>query len=100
MKCESRITLDETPVFAAAAAALIDDRMARFGETARTAYWESVRKAYNTPYNDPAPGKRQSPRKQGNVAALSAALSSAAEAAVESAVSLVKGERITDAHAA
>lgn len=100
MKCESRITPEETPAFAAAAAALIDDRLSRLGESARTAYWDSVRKAYNTPYNDPAPGKRKSARKPGNVAALSAALSSVAEAAVESAVSLVQGERIGDAHAA
>ena len=100
MKCESRITLEETPAFAAAATALIDDRLARLGEPARSAYWASVRKAYNTPYNDPAPGKRQTSRKLGNVAALGAVLTSAAEAAVGSAVSIVQGERVGDAHAA
>lgn len=56
------ITPEETPALAAQATALIDARLARFAEAERAAFWASIRKAYNTPYNDPAPREVQTPR--------------------------------------
>ena len=55
---ESWITPEETPALAAEAAAAIDARLARLSESQRLAFWASIRKAYNTPYNlvvKPAP---------------------------------------------
>ncbi|QDI81894.1 hypothetical protein E8E01_16270 [Methylorubrum populi] len=54
MNIESWITVEETPAMAAEAAALIDARLARLTDAERDAFWASIRKAYNTPYNDPA----------------------------------------------
>ncbi len=53
MVVESRITPEDTPALAAAATAMIDAHLARFSETERAAFWASIRKAYNTPYNPP-----------------------------------------------
>lgn len=52
---ESWITPEETPALAEAATDFIEERLSRFSPTERAAYWHSVRKCYNTPYNDPAP---------------------------------------------
>ena len=55
---ESWITPEETPALAAQATAFIDARLARLSDDQRLAYWASIRKAYNTPYNPvlkPAP---------------------------------------------
>ena len=55
---ESWITPEETPALAAEATLLIDARLARLSEDQRLAFWASIRKAYNTPYNPlvkPAP---------------------------------------------
>lgn len=54
MNVESWISVEETPALAEAAMALIDARLARLSEAERVAFWASIRKAYNTPYNDPA----------------------------------------------
>ncbi|MBK3404719.1 hypothetical protein H0176_08965 [Methylorubrum populi] len=54
MNVESWITVEETPALAAQATALIDARLARLTDAERDAFWASIRKAYNTPYNDPA----------------------------------------------
>ena len=53
MVSESWITPEETPALAAAARAVIDDRLQRLSEAGRAAFWLSIRKCYNTPYNDP-----------------------------------------------
>lgn len=58
MHVESWITPEETPSLAEAAAAVIEARMSRFEASDRAAFWASVRKAYNTPYNAPPPRKR------------------------------------------
>lgn len=55
MAIESWITPEETPALAEAATAVIEERLDRFGPAARAAYWASVRKCYNTPYNPPVP---------------------------------------------
>ena len=55
MPVESWITPDDTPALAAQAAAHIDATLARLTPAERTAFWASVRKCYNTPYNDPKP---------------------------------------------
>ena len=57
------ITPEETPALAAQATALIDARLSRFAEAERAAFWSSIRKAYNTPYNDPSPREVETPRK-------------------------------------
>lgn len=54
MNVESWITVEETPALAAEAMAVIDARLARLTDAERGAFWASIRKAYNTPYNDPA----------------------------------------------
>ena len=54
MNVESWITVEETPALAAEATALIDTRLARLTDAERDAFWASIRKAYNTPYNEPA----------------------------------------------
>lgn len=54
MNVESWITVEETPALAAQATALIDARLACLTDAERDAFWASIRKAYNTPYNDPA----------------------------------------------
>ena len=63
MIVESWITPEETPALAAAATTMIDARLARFGDAERAAFWASIRKAYNTPYNDPNPRERPKPVK-------------------------------------
>ena len=54
MVVESWITPEETPALAAEAAAMIDARLARFGEEDRATFWSSIAKCYNAPYNPPA----------------------------------------------
>ncbi|MER2268614.1 hypothetical protein, partial [Methylobacterium oxalidis] len=61
MPLESWITPEETAALAAEAAARIDAALTGHPATDRDAYWASVRKAYNTPYNDPAPRARPAP---------------------------------------
>ncbi|KQT49996.1 hypothetical protein ASG52_07920 [Methylobacterium sp. Leaf456] len=53
MNVESWITVEETPALAQAAREAIDARLALLSDTDRDAFWASIRKAYNTPYNDP-----------------------------------------------
>lgn len=53
MNVESWITVEETPALAQAAREAIDARLARLSDTERNTFWASIRKAYNTPYNDP-----------------------------------------------
>jgi len=55
MPVESWIVTDDVPGLAAQATDRIDAVLARLGEAERTAFWASVRKCYNTPYNDPKP---------------------------------------------
>ena len=55
MPAESRIAPDDVPALAAEATALIDAALSRLPEADRAAFWASVRKCYNTPYNDPKP---------------------------------------------
>jgi len=57
MPVESWITPDDTEVFAAQATDRIDATLSRLDEAERAAFWASVRKCYNTPYNDPKPRK-------------------------------------------
>ncbi|GJE46978.1 hypothetical protein [Methylobacterium soli] len=58
MPVESWITPEEAPALAAAAIAEIDAALSTLSEAQREAFWTSVRKCYNTPYNDPPPRKR------------------------------------------
>ncbi len=53
MAVESWITPEETPALAEAAMAVIEGRLSRISAAEREAYWASIRKAYNTPYNPP-----------------------------------------------
>jgi hypothetical protein len=53
MNVESWITVEETPALAQAAREAIEARLARFPVAQRDAFWASIVKAYNTPYNDP-----------------------------------------------
>lgn len=53
MNVESWITVEETPALAQAAREAIEARLARFSTAERDAFWASIVKAYNTPYNDP-----------------------------------------------
>jgi hypothetical protein len=55
MPADSWIAPDHVPALAALATARIDEALSRLTETDRTAFWASVRKCYNTPYNDPKP---------------------------------------------
>ncbi|GJE28651.1 hypothetical protein [Methylobacterium organophilum] len=63
MTVESWITPEETPSLAQEATEVINTRLARFTDAERAAFWASIRKAYNTPYNDPAPRERPKPVK-------------------------------------
>ncbi|WP_431311025.1 hypothetical protein [Methylobacterium nigriterrae] len=62
MPVESWITPEETPALAAAATAQIDAILSDLSAAERDAFWTSVRKCYNTPYNDPLPRKRPQPQ--------------------------------------
>lgn len=55
MPAESWIAPDDVPALAVEATALIDATLRRLPEADRVAFWASVRKCYNTPYNDPKP---------------------------------------------
>ncbi|GLS46033.1 hypothetical protein [Methylobacterium brachythecii] len=70
MAVESWITPEETPALAEAAMAVIEGRLSRISATEREAYWASIRKAYNTPYNPPA-SKRSAKTAQVSVIAIS-----------------------------
>jgi hypothetical protein len=61
MAVESWITPEETPALAEAATAMIEDRLSRFSKPERDAYWASIRKCYNTPYNPPASKRSAKP---------------------------------------
>jgi hypothetical protein len=58
MPVESWITPEEAPALAAAAITKIEAALSGLSEAQRDAFWNSVRKCYNTPYNDPPPRKR------------------------------------------
>ncbi|MCJ2130202.1 hypothetical protein [Methylobacterium sp. E-045] len=55
MPVESWMNPEETAALAADATTLIDSVLARLPEADRAAFWSSIRKCYNTPYNDPKP---------------------------------------------
>ncbi|MCJ2036362.1 hypothetical protein [Methylobacterium sp. J-068] len=55
MPADSWIAPDDVPALAAEAIARIDGTLSRLTDTDRDAFWASVRKCYNTPYNDPKP---------------------------------------------
>lgn len=55
MPVESWLAPEETAACAAEATALIDATLSRLPAQERDAFWASVRKCYNTPYNDPKP---------------------------------------------
>lgn len=55
MPVESWMKPEDAPAFAAEATALIDAVLARLLEADRAAFWASIRKCYNTPYNAPSP---------------------------------------------
>lgn len=57
MPVESWISQEETPALAAEAVNQIDAALSRLTPQERDAFWSSVRKCYNTPYNDP-PSRR------------------------------------------
>lgn len=57
MPVESWIAPEDAPALAAEASALIDAVLAARGDIAHDVYWATIRKAYNTPYNDPKPRK-------------------------------------------
>ena len=62
MPPDSWIAPDDVAACAADAIARIDGTLSRLTEADRDAFWASVRKCYNTPYNDPKP--RALPRAQ------------------------------------
>ncbi|WP_246733428.1 hypothetical protein [Methylobacterium sp. BTF04] len=55
MPVESWMTPEDTAALAAQATSLIDATLSRLPNSERDAFWASVRKCYNTPYNDPKP---------------------------------------------
>ena len=55
MPADSWIVPDDVPALAAEAEARIDGTLSRLTASERDAFWASVRKCYNTPYNDPKP---------------------------------------------
>lgn len=57
MPVESWTRPDDIPTLAAEATAQIDAVLGRLDVVEREAFWSSIRKCYNTPYNDPAPRK-------------------------------------------
>lgn len=57
MPVESWINPEETHALAAEAMSQIDAALGRLTSQERDAFWASVRKCYNTPYNDP-PSRR------------------------------------------
>lgn len=69
MNVESWITVEETPALAAEAMAVIDARLGRLTDAERDAFWASIRKAYNTPYNDPAKPAQPKPAEPAPVTA-------------------------------
>ncbi len=55
MPVESWMKPEDAPALAAEATARIDAVLTRLPEADRAAFWSSIRKCYNTPYNDPKP---------------------------------------------
>lgn len=55
MPVESWMTPDDTAALAAEAVTQIDAVLDRLTVLERDAFWSSVRKCYNTPYNEPTP---------------------------------------------
>ncbi|GJD74636.1 hypothetical protein [Methylobacterium goesingense] len=55
MPADSWIAPDDVPALAAEAIQRIDAALGRLTDADRDAFWASVRKCYNTPYNDPKP---------------------------------------------
>lgn len=57
MPVESWTQPDDVAALAAEAKAQIDAVLTRLDEAERDAFWASIGKCYNTPYNDPKPRK-------------------------------------------
>lgn len=57
MPVESWIAPDDVPALAAEAKVQIEAALGRLDEAERASFWASIRKCYNTPYNDPKPRK-------------------------------------------
>ena len=55
MPVESWTLPEDVPTLAAEARAQIDAVLARLDAAGRDAFWASIAKCYNTPYNDPKP---------------------------------------------
>ena len=109
MPAESWIAPDDVPALAVEATALIDATLRRLPEADRVAFWASVRKCYNTPYNDPKP--RALPRVQmpesskfseatGPAPTESATLSALAAPALASVMAALPGVFSAEPHAA
>lgn len=60
MPVETWTDPEEVAALAAEAMSQIDAVLSRLTALERDAFWSSVRKCYNTPYNDPAP-RQQAP---------------------------------------
>ncbi len=65
-----RTTLTDAQALARAGRDALDAALGRLGEDARAAYWASVRKCYNAPYEVDGHGRRASPRSPGEPAAM------------------------------
>ncbi|GBU17374.1 MULTISPECIES: hypothetical protein [Methylobacterium] len=61
MPLDSSIQPEDTSALAAAASQMIDAVLDARGAIGREAFWATIRKAYNTPYNDPPPKARPAP---------------------------------------
>ena len=55
MPVESWTRPEDVPTLAAEAMVQIDAALARLDAAGRDAFWASIAKCYNTPYNDPKP---------------------------------------------
>ncbi|WP_375409557.1 hypothetical protein [uncultured Methylobacterium sp.] len=55
MPVESWTRPEDVPTLAAEAIVQIDAVLTRLDAAARDAFWASIAKCYNTPYNDPVP---------------------------------------------
>ncbi|MGU3360310.1 hypothetical protein ACLBWX_08255 [Methylobacterium sp. M6A4_1b] len=106
MPSECWIAPDDVPALAAEATALIDAALSRLPEADRAAFWASVRKCYNTPYNDPKP--RALPRLQvseateaaGPAPTVGPSLSTLAAPALASVMAALPGVFSAEPHAA
>lgn len=109
MPAESWIAPDDVPALAVEATALIDATLRRLPEADRVAFWASVRKCYNTPYNDPKPRalprvrmpeSSESSEATGPASTESATLSALAAPALASVMAALPGVFSAEPHAA